>query len=293
MGDSRARLASYKAQKGANLAKVEADLMSLASRASTTLPPGPSRQASYNMEGTMALIRALPPTSSAVASNTFHTISAELGRAATFTELSKAVNVYRNTIDNDIKLNGTATKEKVLPQQGQGAVKKQWGRKLAKATTFGISGTQVDGSIAKQSKAQNPQAGGRQGPNQPNTAWKNGGQQGGQQGQSFSNTGNGQGQQYQRGNSNGQRRGRGRGSWRGNNRQGGSQQATYCSLCGNVDHTASQGCPFMVNDQGQRINYQPIQGVCSACPPCIAPRLNHSERICPFRKGGPLHGTAL
>lgn len=295
--ESRAKLASYKAQKGSNLAKVEADLMTMAARACTTLPPGPSRQACYNMESTGALIRALPPTSSAVASNTFHLVSSELGRAATFTELSRALNVYRHTIDTDIKANGMHTKDKVMPQAGQGAVKKQWGKRMVKATTYGISGAQNDGNVTKQSKAHNPQAGGRQGPNQPNTAWNTGSQSRGQYGHSFSNTGNGNGsngQQNQRGGNHGQRsRGRGRGSWRGNNRQNGATQATYCSLCGNTDHTALQGCPFMVNDQGQRINYQPTQGVCGACPPCIAPRLNHSERICPYRKGGPLHGTAL
>jgi hypothetical protein len=60
--DARARLANYKALKTANLAKVEVDIMSLASRASTSLPAGDSRQALYKLNATMAFIRALPMT---------------------------------------------------------------------------------------------------------------------------------------------------------------------------------------------------------------------------------------
>jgi hypothetical protein len=47
----------------------------------------------------------------------------------------------------------------------------------------------------------------------------------------------------------------------------------------------------MQDNQGQIIKYQPVQGVCGACPPGIMPRLNHAEKICPYRKGGPLYNT--
>jgi hypothetical protein len=123
--DARTKLASYKPYKSSNLAKVEADILSLARRASTSLPVGDSRQALYNLDSTMALIRALPPTSSATASNTFAAINSELRRAATFTELSKAINVYRNVIDADIRMNGiSAPKDKAQANSGQAVGKK-------------------------------------------------------------------------------------------------------------------------------------------------------------------------
>jgi hypothetical protein len=291
--DARARLANYKALKTANLAKVEADIMSLASRASTSLPAGDSRQALYNLDATMALIRALPPTSSATASNTFAAINAELQRAATFTELSKAVNVYRHVIDADIRAHGMATsKDRAPVMAGQAGSKKQWGnKKVGKATSFGISGAPIDGKNAKQGN--NPQAGRQNhGQNQSMTAWNQGGPVDGQRGPSFGrNQQDGHSKSHQKGGQ-GQFRGKGKGPYRGN-KQGGYPVSTYCSLCGNTDHTAGQGCPFMQNNLGQVIKYQPIQGVCGACPPCIMPRLNHAEKICPYRKGGPLHGTAL
>ena len=289
--DARAKLANYKAYKTSNLAKVEADIMSLASRASTSLPAGESRQSLYNLDATMALIRALPPTSSATASNTFAAINSELQRAATFTELSKAVNVYRHVIDADIRANGMhAPKDKLQASTTQAGGKKMWGNKRgAKATSFGISGAPIDGKQAKQGST--PQVNKQnQGQNYSLTAWTQGGQQDGHQGQGFGK--NGQQRGHPRGGFQGQNRGRGRGSYRGN-RNGGFSQATYCSLCGNTDHTAGQGCPYMQNNQGQVVKYQPIQGVCGACPAGIMPRLNHAEKICPYSKGGPLHNTTL
>ena len=289
--DARSKLANYKAYKTSTLAKVEADIMSLASRASTSLPAGDSRQALYNLDATMALIRALPPTSSATASNTFAAINSELQRAATFTELSKAVNVYRHVIDADIRMNGiSAPKDRQQASASQAGGKKMWGsKKGAKATSFGISGATVDGKQAKQGT--HPQANKQnQGQNQSLTGWNQGGQHDGHYGQGFGK--NGQHKGHQKGGQQGQFRGKGKGPYKGN-RQGGYPPATYCSLCGNTDHTANMGCPFMQNNQGQVIKYQPTQGVCGACPPGIMPRLNHAEKICPYRKGGPLYNTAL
>lgn len=297
--NARTRLANYKALRTSNLAKVEADIMSLASRASTSLPVGESRQALYNLDATMSLIRALPPTSSATASNTFAAINAELQRAATFTELSKAVNVFRHVIDADIKANGmAASKDKAPAMAGQASSssRRQWGnsnKKVGKATSFGISGAPVDGTHVKHGP--NPQAGRQyQGQNQSLTAWNQGGPVNGHRGPSFGsgrNQQDGQGKGQPKGGQ-GQFRGKNKGPYRGSKPRS-YPTATYCSLCGNTDHTAGQGCQYMQNNQGQVIKYQPIQGVCGACPPCIMPRLNHAEKICPYRKGGPLEGTAL
>jgi hypothetical protein len=288
--DARSRLNSYKAYKSSNLAKVEADIMSLASRASTSLPAGSSRQALYNLDATMALIRALPPTSSATASNTFAAINSELRRAATFTELSKAVNVYRHVIDADIKMNGIlAPKDKEKASSGQAVEKEQWGNmREANATAFGISGAPVDGMYAEQGSTL--QASKQQGQNQSMTAWNQEYPQNGQYGQGFDREGQQNG--HHRDGQQGHFRGRAKGPYQGNRNEG-YPIATYCCLCGNTDHTAEAGCPYMQNNQGQVIKYQPVQGVCGACPPGIMPRLNHVEKICPYREGGPLYNTTL
>ena len=58
------------------------------------------------MQIVQALIRSLPPTSSARVQSIYNSLSARLGRAATATELSKALNIDRHSIDLDIKQHG-------------------------------------------------------------------------------------------------------------------------------------------------------------------------------------------
>jgi len=99
-------LFTYKAPKTLTLREVETNLMLWASRASTSLPEGPARKAFYNMQIIQAIIRSLPPQSSARVQSVFNTLSARLGRAATATELSKALNLDRHSIDIDIKMHG-------------------------------------------------------------------------------------------------------------------------------------------------------------------------------------------
>jgi hypothetical protein len=169
------------------------------------------------------------------------------------------VNVYRHVIDADIRMNGiSAPKDKAQTNSGQAVGKKQWGSKRgAKATSFGISEAPVDGKYTKQGNT--PQASKQQGQNPSMTAWNQGGPQNGQQGQGFGRGGQHKG--HPRGGQQGQFRGRGKGPYKGN-RNGGYPTATYCSLCGNTNHTAGQGCPYMQDNQGQVIKYQPVQGVC-------------------------------
>ena len=210
--DSRAKLANYRAFKSQNLARAESDIMSLASRASTSLPPGPSRTSIYNLESTMALIRSLPAASSATASNTFHSISAELGRAATFTELSKAINVYRHTIDADIRANGAApAKDKKDESGGRGGRQEKGGRG-GSATAYAISGTASGGNKG----SGNNSSGGNQGGQNQSSAQQasSGTPKGGQAGQ--------QNDGGQRG-----RRGRkGRGGYRGKNGGGNNNRSS-------------------------------------------------------------------
>jgi hypothetical protein len=106
--EAKQQLLSLKISKDLTLAKAEAKIMLLASRAASQMPEGPSRTAYYNLEACNTIIRALPPISSSNVNNLYNQTSARLGRAATFAELSKAMNLYRVSIDNDIKTNGAA-----------------------------------------------------------------------------------------------------------------------------------------------------------------------------------------
>jgi len=201
---SRARLANYKAQKASSLAKVEIGIRSLAS--SSRFPQGKSQQSLYNLEATVALIRALPPVSSAIASNTLATLNSELGRAATFMELSRALHIYRHTIDQDIFSNGSVDRDKAVASSGTTAVKKTWGKNKGKAAPYGLSAGQVEGKLAKKGKKPNLT---RQndGPNQAPIAYRKGklsrnpnqdsGHQGHYQGQGQQGQFQGQGHQGQ------------------------------------------------------------------------------------------------
>ena len=99
-------LLNYRAPKSLSLKEVETNIMLWVSRAATLLPAGNSRIAYYNMEIIQTLIRSLPQNSSARVQSVFNTLSARMGRAAKATELSRALNIDRHSIDMDIKSNG-------------------------------------------------------------------------------------------------------------------------------------------------------------------------------------------
>jgi hypothetical protein len=109
---AKSQLLAFKATKDMTLADVEARITQLSGRAVTTLPPGESRTNLKNLEGVQALIRALPATSSTTVSNAYSMISSKLGRPATYFELTRSLNIYRTTIDADIRANGVDAKKK-------------------------------------------------------------------------------------------------------------------------------------------------------------------------------------
>lgn len=271
--ESKQRLSTYKAFKTSNLAKVIADIMNLAGRASTIYPVGPSRQAFYNIEGVNILIKCLPTASSHTANNTFHSLTADLGRAATLTELSKALAVFRHTIDLDIKQNGYDNGQKNA--KGFVAFSKQKGKKPTgaknKATGYALTAAVNAGGQQSGKKDNNGNSTDRTKGNQG--SYKHGDHKSGHQ--TAPKGSNYKGKNYNP-----------------NHSYSTPRNGEYCSLCGNVDHKAIDGCPFIQSDRGVVIKYNPTQGVCGDCPPSIMPRLNHGPRVCPYRVDGPLYGTA-
>ncbi len=120
--DAKASLASFKIRKNSNLSKAAGAIQNLAMRSSCTLPAGKSRSDFYNMEAVHTLINALPPASSTQAMNVYQKLSSQLSRACTFTELVKALSIYRATIDSDIKQHGVESDQN---QKGKGNQKGQ------------------------------------------------------------------------------------------------------------------------------------------------------------------------
>ena len=60
-----------------------------------------------------------------------------------------------------------------------------------------------------------------------------------------------------------------------------------CTLCGNTDHRAVEGCKFMRTDQGKQVTVIPTSLPCRKCPSNVKP-MRHPEKFCPYRPKGPL-----
>ena len=283
--DAKTQLNTYKIPKSHSLAKAESQIMVLAGRIASALPEGPSRAAYYNLEACNAIIRALPPTSSSNINNLYNQLSARLGRAATFAELSRAMNLYRVTIDKDIRQNGG---DNILRSRKIQHTNPRIGGQVMrpKFTSYNISSH--PNNISRQSN-----------PGQ-NAHYKNNNYKGSYNNnisftprpldvkpfynkptnQNKSNNdrrvGNKPRQMIRQAPNN---------KFQRNN----SNPINSCSLCGMKNHR-SKDCRNMQNDTGKRIDIIPTYGTCSQCPSRVFPRLHHPEALCPFRVGGPLYG---
>jgi hypothetical protein len=302
---ARERLSTYKARKNSNLSKVTSDIMQLALRAACVLPPGVTRTASYNSEAIQALIRSLPPMASDTASNKYHTISSRLQRPATFVELSRALSINAHTIDAEIARAGAPPGHNNFGGKsyhnynGNGNHKGNKDKKPRSQTNaYAVNirpgqqkeGHQNNGHRNQKGKSEvfyNQNGSTQRGQNNdksrgPNNGYRNNDRNRNGNGQNRGNNGN----RYN--NSNGYR---GNGNRQGYNNRQGFKTKNYCSLCGYKDHLATDGCPYIQDDNGKILKVLPCQTTCPDCPSTVNPRLNHSATYCPFRISGPLHGT--
>lgn len=268
--DAKQQLLSYKITKNSTLAKAESAIMLLASRAASQMPEGESRTAYYNLEACNTIIRSLPPLSSANINNLYNQISARLGRAATFAELSRAMNLYRTTIDSDIKTNGASPGAK--SKKPDISFKGHTGGFRQKFTAFSLTATQnrknyEPKGYTNAKGAYNNNVSFTPKPTRvvryPNKNDK------------YKNKEYGQNNRDQRQNTIRDRFKR-------------MIQPRNCSYCGVRGHKA-QDCQNIVSDSGKRVELLPTQGTCGKCPARINPRLHHPEVLCPYRIGGPLN----
>jgi len=315
--EARIKLYAYKAPKSATLADVEIRIQELASLATSTLPAGPPRNVAYDYEQVQALIRCLPPQSSMLVRNQYDQFSVERGRPAKAGELSRLLNTYRYTIDQDLKAHGENLRS-FSDQNRRFNPARPAGKFTRKFTSYNV--TQNSNPPFKP-PINNAQPGNLSYKNRPryNGGSYNGGQSsnpprpfisGPQSGNMFTpgqrappygtpqrfgtpgahrslgarnNFGNKRGQGRKPFDSNRTRLGR-----PGGNRPGG--QRDYCSLCGHKDHRAVDGCKNMVTDGGRIVHIMPAKDTCTACPAHVQPRLSHPSHLCPYRVGGPFHG---
>ena len=272
-------LASYTVPKNSSLAKAEAAIMLLASRAATLMPEGKSRTDTYNTEACNALIRALPPKSSDIVSNIYTTLSAQLERSATAAELSRKLNLNRATIDKDIKEHGS------VPIRNKGKDNRK-GQKFAKEEYTSFNNTVITaprrtrkGSQTNTKYAYNTTSFTPKPYNAMSKFFK-------------SRTGDGQQNNSYSKNQNKGIRNKKKVPPRGPNGKfiktktyNTNNSSRSCLLCGMVNHTATN-CRNMITNSGDRVQLVPTRGTCSVCPPKTSGRLHHPPSLCPFRPGG-------
>ena len=283
---ARASLSVYKAPKSSTLANVESYISHLAQRASEAVPPGPSRTQVFNIEANAALIRSLPPASLTLATNTHQALSSRMGRIPEFHELVRAMDKFRLTIDSDLKVNGVSEKTNGLKtdkapnsQKGKSGIRSSNSNK----PRFNKGPSTFHVQTAKQPQIQNEYRENGQQKNRGQASNPNSTQQKGNNNQNM------------RGNKSKNNSKQG-GGWKP--RSGGFQnnsanRATpeYCSLCGSIEHVASEGCKNMKDNGGNIVKVLPQQRTCNLCPSAVSPRLQHPETFCPFRKGGCMQST--
>jgi hypothetical protein len=290
-------LAAYRVPKNSDLAKAEATIQGLAARVASLIPAGPSRTASYNNEIIQGLIRSLPPQSSILVQTQYTEKSAKFSRAITAAELSRFLNIYRHSIDSDIRANGADNRsfeKRYQPRAGNNGVRKY--------TAFYNMGTtslpqkslvpqmnRYHGQINQVSRNTPRPLGGNK------TFVKDNRYQNNNNYNMRKPWSNSYGTQNSNRNNNnrmsGFRANRGRGgnfNRRSFNNNGRSDfKTTGCSLCGQESHRAADGCPNMISDNGARVPVIPTKDTCNNCPQRINPRLSHPPSICPYRKNGP------
>ena len=105
--EARRELAQYTAKKNSNIIAVQNKIMYLASRIASELPTGLTRNSMYDLESTRGLIRAVPTQSSQLISNSYNLLASKIQGAPNFVQLTKYILPYHDSINQDIKANGT------------------------------------------------------------------------------------------------------------------------------------------------------------------------------------------
>jgi hypothetical protein len=242
------------------------------------MPAGIARTTSYNLEAISGLIRALPPASSLIVQNQINEKSARLGKPLTAVQLSRFLNMFRHSINKDISRNGVSTERPTTRTGNRGWTKKfsssyRYDDTPSYRRTYQVSQTEEDQKVNDQeNEAIEPMQDNDDLVWDEECEYKESGMN-----PTLNNF------EHMYGSNNRQDK-----TWRGSLQERPCEQYNkrHCLLCGEVDHTATDGCPNMISDQGRRIYAVPSNEACTDCPSYVYPRLFHNPEICPFRVTG-------
>jgi hypothetical protein len=275
---ARHQLMVYKAPKNATLASAEAHIMSLANRAASLLPPGPSRSAAYNLDSVLTLIKCLPIRSADIVQTRYNELTARQGYAATAAQLSRMLFTSRHIIDRDIAENGADIVYDTSSSSDDDSEDDDTGISAPVYTVSqsnseldngqDVSGTSrlnIEESVSRDNSAGTENT--EDGKNKSSRSRK---ARRPKTGESKSSVPSGPK------------------SWDRKESSSSSCKPGFCCLCGQNTHVSSMGCPNMVDDDGNIIKYFPTFDTCPDCPKNVTYRLNHNRKYCPFREGGPL-----
>jgi hypothetical protein len=313
--EARIKLHSYKAPKNASLAEIEVQIQELASLVTSALPEGTAREAAYNYEQVQALIRCLPMQSSLLVRNHMNTLSARLQRPAKAVELSRFMKTHRFAIEQDIKAHGAGDQRFSGARRSYSATKpaNKFTRKYSAYNISGNTSAIPPGSISNQRPSlltsntrRLPVRTRTNNANRVPLINRNRAQNGPARTYALYNNNTNSNRampQFRKPfrspmNNGGPNRGNGNPQWKSRYASRPPQKkpfvpfnrrpTKYCSLCGKDNHTAVDGCRYMVTDSGRQVQVMPTKDTCPNCPARISPRLSHPVHLCPFRPGGPL-----
>ncbi len=284
-GEAKEKLSNFKIPRNMNLAEGQSKIMLLCSRAAATFPRGESRNMFYNIESGQALIKALPPTSSALAHNKYQSQCSQYNRPPTFAEFVKCLMKFTDTINEDIRRNGvykdSLTDNNQSNRSSQPFREFQRRAKINEIKTRQFqnnnSGFRNNGfnSVREQnSRPQNKQSYNVQSERPQNNRARSAPSQR----RTLNKTGYDQRNHHINEINNKTR-------YRNNERsEGSSSPKKHCALCGRSSHNAADGC-WYIRDNANKIQLMsPAYEYCKRCHDKKNMKLYHSEALCPDRK---------
>lgn len=274
---AKAELLKFKIHKRSTLIKAQAKILELASAAARMFPQGPLRKAFSNAEACCALIRSLPPTSSTLVSSQYNVMiskQADDTKIPLFTELIMYLNPYRQQIDQDIAENGsnfdTSSQSYRQMNNMNGKYTNMGYRNRLQINSLGTNySSQAPNTTRYNNRYEQTTNNSYKRPSESQGGRNNPGQKNPFQVYSLNRT-----QTNSRQNFNSNK----------------YMNTLYCSLCSQTNHTASQGCYKMRDENGRTVPITPSQIPCHICEKKINKKLYHPVRYC-FNKDNQTQGN--
>ena len=268
---ARIKLNEFRIRPNMKLIKIISQLQMLASRVASILPPGEGRTSLYNIEATSALIKVLPLNSSHLLQNHVNSLQAKMLRVPTFIEVTKSITPFFTSIEADIEANAfnTFKKKNFL---GQLTEKREFRNKRVenwnhpnKVNSHSILYSQGENMKRENFKGNfSPNKNNQYEPNTFRGNWRSNYSPRDRSERTKQNfSGN-----FQRFN-----------NFSANGRYNGTK---YCSLCGQSNHNASDGCNQM-KFNNRIVRVIPTHRPCNICEEIDGKKLYHPSRYC-FRK---------